>query len=105
MFTTWIAGETTNTVTVTLPFDPADGLHDRRIEWSPGEVRFTVDGVVMQEWREGIPRSLMLVMANTWWQSGSPDLRSRRHGRSSSRGSRACRTRKLRVEVVGSHFG
>jgi beta-glucanase (GH16 family) len=67
MFTTWIAGETTNTVTVTLPFDPADGFHDRRIEWSPGEVRFTVDGVVMQEWREGIPRNPMYLMANAWW--------------------------------------
>jgi beta-glucanase (GH16 family) len=67
MFTTWVAGRETNNVIRTLPFDPAAALHDYRIEWSAKVVRFRVDGVVMQEFRRGIPRSAMFVMANTWW--------------------------------------
>jgi beta-glucanase (GH16 family) len=67
MFTTWVAGRETNNVIKTLPFDPAAGLHDYAIEWSARVVRFRVDGVVMQEFRRGIPKSAMFVMANTWW--------------------------------------
>jgi endo-1,3-1,4-beta-glycanase ExoK len=67
MFTTWVAGKETNNVIRTLPFDPAAALHDYRIEWSAKAVRFRVDGVLMQEFRRGIPRNAMLVMANTWW--------------------------------------
>jgi beta-glucanase (GH16 family) len=67
MFTTWVAGKETNNVIRTLPFDPAAALHDYRIEWSARAVRFRVDGVVMQEFRRGIPRNAMFVMANTWW--------------------------------------
>ncbi|HEX8361461.1 MAG TPA: family 16 glycosylhydrolase [Longimicrobium sp.] len=67
MFTTWVAGKTTHTATLQLPFDPADGFHDYRIEWSRDRVRFLVDGVVMQEWRDALPANPMHVMANTWW--------------------------------------
>jgi beta-glucanase (GH16 family) len=67
MFTTWVGGRETNNVIRTLPFDPAAGLHDYRIEWSNKLVRFRVDGVVMQEFRRGIPKQAMFVMANTWW--------------------------------------
>lgn len=67
MFTTWVAGTETNNVILTLPFDPAAALHDYRIEWSARTVRFCVDGVVMQEFRRGIPKNEMFVMANTWW--------------------------------------
>lgn len=67
MFTTWVAGRETNNVIRTLPFDPAEAHHDYRIEWSAKSVKFRVDGVVMQEFRKGIPRNAMFVMANTWW--------------------------------------
>jgi beta-glucanase (GH16 family) len=67
MFTTWVGGTETNNVIRTLPFDPAAALHDYRIEWASKSVRFLVDGVVMQEFRRGIPRNAMFVMANTWW--------------------------------------
>jgi len=67
MFTTWVGGRETNNVIRTLPFDPAAGLHDYRIEWSNKLVRFRVDGVVMQDYKHGIPRQAMFVMANTWW--------------------------------------
>jgi beta-glucanase (GH16 family) len=67
MFTTWVAGKETNNVILPLPFDPADAFHDYRIEWSRREVRFLVDGVLMQSWRRGIPQNPMYLMANTWW--------------------------------------
>jgi len=67
MFTTWVGGRETNNVIRTLPFDPAAALHDYRIEWSSKVVRFRVDGVVMQEFKRGIPKRAMFVMANTWW--------------------------------------
>lgn len=68
MFTTFVAGKQTNNVTKPLPFDPAAAYHDYRIEWAGRSVRFVVDGVVMQEFRRGVPsRNPMLVMANTWW--------------------------------------
>jgi endo-1,3-1,4-beta-glycanase ExoK len=67
MFTTFVAGKQTNNVTATLPFDPTAAYHDYRIEWAGKSVRFLVDGVVMQEFRRGVPRSAMYVMANTWW--------------------------------------
>lgn len=67
MFTTWVAGRETNNVIRTLPFDPAGALHDYSIEWTAKSVKFRVDGVVMQEFKRGIPKNAMLVMANTWW--------------------------------------
>jgi len=67
MFTTWVRGRQTNHVVVVLPFDPSAGFHDYRIEWSPGAVRFAVDGVTRAEFTDGIPSSAMYVMANAWW--------------------------------------
>ena len=51
----------------TLLFDPTVEFHDYRIEWSRGRVRFLVDGELMQEWTEGVPRDAMYVMSNAWW--------------------------------------
>lgn len=69
LFTTWIDERQTMSVTRTLPFDPADGFHDYRIEWERGVVRFAVDGVTMHEWasRKGVPTSRMHLFANSWW--------------------------------------
>jgi beta-glucanase (GH16 family) len=68
-FTTWVEGGTdpTNHVEHTLPFDPAVRFHNYRIEWSSSRVRFLVDGVLMQEWTEGVPQDAMYVMSNAWW--------------------------------------
>ena len=67
LFTTWIGGRQTNHIAKTLPFDPAAGFHDYRIEWSRERVRFLVDGGLMQEWTTGVPRDAMYVMSNAWW--------------------------------------
>ena len=56
----------------TLPFDPAAGFHDYRIEWSRRRVRFRVDDVLMQEWTAGVPGDAMYVMSNAWWPTWLP---------------------------------
>lgn len=76
MFTTWVGGIQTHTVTLPLPFDPAEDDHEYRIEWRPGEVRFAVDGAELQRWTDGVPRQPMYVMANAWWPTwmAGPEL-------------------------------
>ncbi|MBV9772906.1 MAG: glycoside hydrolase family 16 protein [Gemmatimonadetes bacterium] len=75
IFTTWVAGKQTNSVTRTLPFDPAATFHDYRIEYQAGKVRFLVDGALMQQWTSKLPKNAMYVMTNAWWPiwlSGAP---------------------------------
>ncbi|HEX8395333.1 MAG TPA: glycoside hydrolase family 16 protein [Longimicrobium sp.] len=67
MFTTWVAGKQTHTVTLPLPFDPAAEFHEYRIDWAKGSVSFLVDGVPMLRRTRGVPRNPMYVMANAWW--------------------------------------
>jgi beta-glucanase (GH16 family) len=56
----------------TLTFDPAADFHVYGIEWTPAEVKFTVDGAVMHTWssqiaRLKLPQNILL----TIWASGS----------------------------------
>jgi beta-glucanase (GH16 family) len=67
MFTTWVGGVQTHTATLPLPFDAAADVHEYRIDWRAGEVRFAVDGEEMQRWTDGVPHQPMYVMANAWW--------------------------------------
>lgn len=70
----------TNQVELTLGFDPSDGFHTYRIEWSPGRVRFLVDGNTpktddgadLKDFTTGVPRHAMYVMSSTWWPSWLP---------------------------------
>ena len=73
LFTTWVGGHETNHEEHALDFDPSDGFHDYRIEWSPSRVRFLVEGNLVQEFTRGIPRQPMYVMSNTWWPDWLPD--------------------------------
>jgi len=66
-FTTWVADRQTNHTEHVLPFDPAAGFHDYRIEWTRKRVRFYVDGQLLEEFGSGIPRDAMYVMSNAWW--------------------------------------
>ena len=74
LFTTWVSGKQTNHARRALLFDPAAEFHDYRIEWSRRRVRFLVDGVLMQEWTEGVPRDAMYVMSNAWWPTWMNEL-------------------------------
>ena len=66
-FTTWVADVQTNHSEHILPFDPADGYHDYRIEWSRNRVRFFVDGSLMETFTKKVPRARMHLFSNHWW--------------------------------------
>jgi beta-glucanase (GH16 family) len=69
MFTTYNGGAMTNTVTKLLPFDATAAFHDYAIEWDSRSVRFVVDGVEMQRWTSGVPRTAMYLFVNAWFPS------------------------------------
>jgi beta-glucanase (GH16 family) len=57
---------------VTLGFDPSVDFHVYGIEWTPKEVRYTIDGVVMNTWdtsisRMKLPQNILL----TIWASSA----------------------------------
>ena len=68
-FSTYSGGSQTHTVEMLLPFDPTADFHEYAVEYSPGSVRFLVDGVPMQSWSSGVTRSTMYVYANAWFPS------------------------------------
>jgi licheninase len=69
MFSTYSSGAQTNNITVQLPFDATAAFHEYDIEYDPGSVRFLVDGVQMQSWSSGVPRSSMYLYLNAWFPS------------------------------------
>ena len=69
MFSTYSGGAQTNTITAQLPFDATAAFHQYDIEYDPGSVRFLVDGVPMQSWSSGVPRSSMYLYVNAWFPS------------------------------------
>lgn len=74
-------GEPGNEPPLTLPFDPTAGLHTYRFDLYPGSVRFYVDGVMMKEWTDGLPRDKMKLLLNAWYprwmsQTAPPEDRS-----------------------------
>ena len=64
---TWVAGEITNRAELPLPFDPAAGFHEYRIDFEPGTVAFLIDGAEVQRWTRGLPTHPMRLMVNAWW--------------------------------------
>lgn len=66
LLTTWVRGRMTNHVMTTLPLDPA-GVREYVIDWSSSRVRFYQNSEVLHEFRSGVPRSPMHLMASAWW--------------------------------------
>ncbi|HEY0154242.1 MAG TPA: glycoside hydrolase family 16 protein [Longimicrobium sp.] len=64
---TWVAGEITNRAELPLPFDPAAGFHEYRIDFHPGRVAFLIDGAEVQRWTRALPTHPMRLMVNAWW--------------------------------------
>jgi hypothetical protein len=64
---TWVAGEITNRAELPLPFDPAAGFHEYRIDFHPGRVAFLIDGAEVQRWTRALPAHPMRLMVNAWW--------------------------------------
>jgi hypothetical protein len=69
ILTVWTTGVEVNTVTLSLPFDPADGVHAYRILHEPAAIRFVVDGVELHRWEGERPRAPMRLMSSVWWPS------------------------------------
>jgi licheninase len=69
MFSTYSGGRQTNTVTKQLPFDPTAAFHEYAIEYDPDRVSFVADGVSVQSWSSGVPRSSMYLYVNAWFPS------------------------------------
>ena len=67
--------EPTNSETVSLPFDPTQGLHDYRFDYGPNGVVFYADGEPLQEFTSGVPDRPMQLYLNAWypdWVAGGP---------------------------------
>lgn len=68
-FSTYSGGRQTNTIEKQLPFDPTADFHEYAIEYDRKSVRFLVDGVPMQSWTAGLPRTTMYLHVNAWFPS------------------------------------
>ena len=69
MLSTYSGGAQTNTKTLLLPFDATADYHQYAIDYRSGSVQFLVDGVALQTWTTGVPRSTMNVFLNAWFPS------------------------------------
>jgi beta-glucanase (GH16 family) len=69
MFTLWVKGRRTAHARKLLSFDPATSFNTYTIQRSTNEVKFFVNGVVMQSFkgRNKVPQASMPLFANSWW--------------------------------------
>lgn len=62
-----------------LPFNPSDGFHEYRFDWSPTAVIFYADGVVIKTMTKSIPTSPGHITLSHWsngdpaWSAGPPE--------------------------------
>lgn len=68
-FTTWRRGRRTHYSSHVLPFDAASAYHTYAFERAASEIRFLVDGVLIQRFVNSrkLPQAIMPVFANAWW--------------------------------------
>jgi beta-glucanase (GH16 family) len=67
MLTVWVGGRQVHHHEAVLPFEPAAGFHDYRIDHARDALRFFVDGVEIARFSTSLPGARMHVMANAWW--------------------------------------
>ena len=77
-FTTCAGGRQTHTETMLLPFDPTTGFHEYGFDYDSGSVSFYVDGQHMRTWYDGVPRTSMYLMHNTWFPTWLDGKRPKR---------------------------
>lgn len=73
MFSTYSGFAQTHNIIVDLPTDLTADFHIYTIEYDPGSVRFLLDGMELQRWSTGVPRSSMYLFTNAWfpfWLAG-----------------------------------
>jgi len=79
-FVTYADGQRTHYVGRDFRFDPSADFHTYRFDYTPGAVRFHVDGNLKQVWTDGLPQGSMKLLVNTWfpsWLEGLPPLTSK----------------------------
>lgn len=69
MFSTYSGGAQTNNVIVDTERDLSADFHEYTIEYQPGQARFLLDGVELQRFSSGAPRSSMYLFVNAWFPS------------------------------------
>ncbi len=67
LFSTYADGRQTHTETRELGFDPTAAAHSYAIAWGPRHATFTVDGVALRTWTDGVPAAPMNLYANAWF--------------------------------------
>ncbi len=73
------AAKTTTFDLMQLPFNPSDGFHEYRFDWSPTAVKFYADGVLIKTMTESIPNSPGHLTLSHWsngdpaWSAGPPE--------------------------------
>ncbi len=73
----WRNGRTGDHIILDLPFDAAEGLYHYAFEWTPGRLRWFVEGELVHETAPGdrfIPATPARVFASVW--TGKPDRRA-----------------------------
>lgn len=61
-----------------LPYDPSDGFHEYRFDWSPDSVSFFADGTLLKIMDKAIPSSSGHIVLSHWstgnpeWSAGPP---------------------------------
>ena len=76
-FVTYADGQRTHYVGKDFRFDPSANFHTYRFDYTPGAIRFYVDGNLKQVWTDGLPQGSMKLLVNTWfpsWLEGLPPL-------------------------------
>lgn len=74
-FVTYANGQRTHYAAQRFAFDPSADLHTYRFDYNPGNIKFYVDGNLVQTWTDGIPDASMKLLVNTWfpkWLSEAP---------------------------------
>jgi beta-glucanase (GH16 family) len=68
-FVTYADGQRTHYVGKDFRFDPSADFHTYRFDYTPGAIRFYVDGDLKQVWTDGLPQGSMKLLVNTWFPS------------------------------------
>ncbi len=72
LFATYAGGKQTHSVTLQLPFDPAEDYHDYAFFYDRTSVTFYVDGKPMQTYEGGLPDRPMGLYVNSWFPTWIP---------------------------------
>ena len=71
-FVTYANGQRTHHAAQRFAFDPSADFHTYRFDYNPGNIKFYVDGDLVQTWTDGVPDASMKLLVNTWFPTWLP---------------------------------